>query len=143
MTHASSRRQFVKIAAASVAAPFILPSRVWSAETAPNARLNLGFIGVGKMNSGHLNNFLGRKEVQVVAVCDVDTNRRENAKKTVEERYGSHRWMFIPNTLHLGELYVSEDLVPEIAANPVCRIAEKPIILTCQNGRQQLSFASL
>ncbi|MDB6004348.1 MAG: Myo-inositol 2-dehydrogenase [Prosthecobacter sp.] len=88
MQTVSSRRQFTKVAAASVAAPFILPSRVWSADTAPSERLTLGFIGVGKMNSGHLNSFLGRKEVQIVAVCDVDTNRRENAKKTVEERYG-------------------------------------------------------
>ena len=91
MPHASSRRQFVKVAAASVAAPFILPSRVWSAETAPSERLTLGFIGVGKMNSGHLNSFLGRTEVQIVAVCDVDTNRRENAKKTVEERYSKNQ----------------------------------------------------
>ncbi|MDI1311129.1 Gfo/Idh/MocA family oxidoreductase [Prosthecobacter sp.] len=91
MQTASSRRQFAKVAAASVAAPFILPSRVWSADTAPSERLTLGFIGVGKMNSGHLNSFLGRKEVQVVAVCDVDTNRRENAKKTVEERYGKDK----------------------------------------------------
>jgi predicted dehydrogenase len=43
------------------------------------------------MNSGHLNNFLGRSEVQVVAVCDVDTSRRENAKKTVEERYSKNQ----------------------------------------------------
>jgi len=91
MPTASSRRHFVKAAAVSVAVPFILPSRVWSAETAPSERLTLGFIGVGKMNSGHLNSFLGRKEVQVVAVCDVDTNRRENAKKTVEERYGKDK----------------------------------------------------
>lgn len=91
MQPASSRRQFVKVAAASVAAPFILPSRVWSAETAPSERLTLGFIGVGKMNSGHLNNFLGRKEVQIVAVCDVDTNRRQNAQETVEERYGKDK----------------------------------------------------
>ncbi len=91
MPTASSRRQFAKVAAASVAAPFILPSRVWSAETAPSERLTLGFIGVGKMNSGHLTSFLGRKEVQVVAVCDVDTNRREFAKKTVEERYGKDK----------------------------------------------------
>ena len=91
MQTASSRRQFVKVAATSVAAPFILPSRVWSADTAPSERLTLGFIGVGKMNSGHLGSFLGRKEVQVVAVCDVDTNRREFAKKTVEERYGKDK----------------------------------------------------
>jgi predicted dehydrogenase len=75
MQTASSRRQFAKVAAASVAAPFILPSRVWSAETAPSERLTLGFIGVGKMNSGHLNSFLGR----------------EFAKKTVEERYGKDK----------------------------------------------------
>ncbi|MFC5454604.1 Gfo/Idh/MocA family oxidoreductase [Prosthecobacter fluviatilis] len=91
MQTASSRRQFVKVAAASVAAPFILPSHVWSAETAPSERLTLGFIGMGKMNSGHLGSFLGRKEVQIVAVCDVDTTRRENAKKTVEERYAKDK----------------------------------------------------
>ncbi len=67
----------------------------------------------------------------------------ETLIRTIEERYGSHRWMFIPNTLHLGELYVSEDLVPEIGANPVCRIGEKPTILPYQHGRQQLSFANL
>jgi hypothetical protein len=83
-----SRRSFLQTAAGAVAAPFILPSRVWSAETAPNSRINIGFIGMGKMNSGHLGNFLGRENVQVTAVCDVDTNRRENAKKRVEESYG-------------------------------------------------------
>jgi predicted dehydrogenase len=73
----SSRRSFLTHAAGAVAAPFILPSRVWSAETAPNSRINIGFIGMGKMNSGHLGNFLGREQTQIVAVCDVDTNRRE------------------------------------------------------------------
>lgn len=45
----------------------------------------------------------------------------ETLIRTVADRYGSHRWMFIPNTLHLGELFVSEDLVSEITANPVVR----------------------
>ena len=67
----------------------------------------------------------------------------ETLIRTIEERYGSQRWMFIPNTLHLGELYVSEDLIPEIAANADCRIEENPTILSYQNGRQQLSFAGL
>lgn len=82
-----SRRSFVKTAAGAVAAPFILPSRIWSAETAPNSRINLGFIGLGKMNNGHLGNFLGREATQVVAVCDVDTTRREAAAKRVDEAY--------------------------------------------------------
>jgi predicted dehydrogenase len=68
-------------------APFILPSRIWSAETKPNDRITLGFIGMGTQNRGLLNGFLKMKETQVVAVCDVDTNRRENAKKMAAEYY--------------------------------------------------------
>ncbi len=83
----ASRRRFLQTAAGAVAAPFILPSRVWSAPTAPNDRLTLGFIGVGKMNRGHLRNFLSRSEVQIAAVCDVDTNRREDAQRIVNEAY--------------------------------------------------------
>jgi hypothetical protein len=76
-----SRRQFVKTAALASAGPFILPSHIWSAETKPNDRIVLGSIGVGTQGRGLLGGFLGKKEVQTVAVCDVDTNRRENAQK--------------------------------------------------------------
>ena len=84
----STRREFLKIAtAAAASAPFILPSRIWSAQTKPNDRITIGFIGVGKQGMGLLSGFLGSKEVQVVAVCDVDTTRRENAKKVVDAHY--------------------------------------------------------
>ena len=83
-----TRRTFLKTAAiATGTAPFILPSRIWAAEVKPNDRIALGFIGMGKQNRGLMGSFLSRKEDQVVAVCDVDTHRREAAKKTVEERY--------------------------------------------------------
>lgn len=65
----------------------------------------------------------------------------ETLIRTIADRYGSHRWMFIPNTLHLGELFVSEDLASEIAANPVCQMADAPTNLTFKNGQHQLSFA--
>jgi len=80
-----SRRHFLK-AAGGIAAPFILPSHIWSAQTAPNSRITLGFIGIGKQGRGLLKNFLGR-DTQVVVVCDVDTNRREDAKNIVESHY--------------------------------------------------------
>jgi predicted dehydrogenase len=82
-----SRRSFFK-ASALASVPFILPSRVWSAETAPNSRINLGFIGMGKQNRGLLNGFIRRPQVQVVAVCEVDGTRREDSKRRVEEHYG-------------------------------------------------------
>ncbi len=83
-----TRRQFLKSTATlAVAAPTILPSSVWAAEKGPNDRIVLGFVGMGTQNRGLLNGFLRSKETQVVAVCDVDTTRRENAKKIVEEYY--------------------------------------------------------
>jgi len=82
-----SRRSFLKSTLAAGVAPMFLPSHIWSAETKPNDRIGIGFIGMGKMNDGHLGNFLGTASTQVIAVCDVDTTRREYAKKRVEEKY--------------------------------------------------------
>ena len=82
-----NRRQFLKTAAIVGTVPFILPSSIWAAETAPNSRINVGFIGVGKQGNGLLHATLPRKDVRVVAVCDVDTNRRELAKAAVEKAH--------------------------------------------------------
>lgn len=85
-----NRRTFI---ASAAVAPLVLPGVTPAQEKkeekkAPaNSRLGLGFIGMGTMNRGHLNHFLGQKDVQVLAVCDVDTTRRDAAKATVEKRY--------------------------------------------------------
>lgn len=82
-----TRRSFLKQAAASAAvAPFILPSHIWAADTKPNSRLTMGFIGMGKQSRGLLGGFLGQ-DAQVLAVCDVDSTRRNDAKKRVDEHY--------------------------------------------------------
>jgi len=88
-----NRRQFVRSAAATAAAPLFVPSTALGDDQKPppSERLNLGFIGVGMMNRGHLGHFLGQKDVQVLAVCDVDTTRRQAAKKTVEDRYAERQ----------------------------------------------------
>ena len=84
-----TRRSFLKRTAATAAvAPFILPSRIWAAETPPSSRLTMGFIGMGTQNRGLLGGFLG-SDTQVLAVCDVDTNRRNDAKKRVDDYYAS------------------------------------------------------
>jgi predicted dehydrogenase len=84
--HRSSRRTFLK-ATAVATAPFILPSHIWSADTKPNERVTFGLIGAGTQGRGLMGGFLGRQDTQTVAVCDVDTNRREHAKKQVEDHY--------------------------------------------------------
>ncbi len=87
-----SRRSFLQGAAATaVALPVLEASADESKKKPASDRLNIGFIGMGIMSRGHLDHFLGRKDAQVVAVCDVDTTRRENARSIVEKRYGEEK----------------------------------------------------
>jgi predicted dehydrogenase len=84
-----SRRHFVKAAATvTSAAPFLLPSRIWSAAVPPSNQIAMGFIGMGTQSRGLLGNFLGRKS-RVLAVCDVDTTRRNDAKQKVDKTMGN------------------------------------------------------
>ena len=73
--------------AAASAVPFIVPANVWGAEVKPSNKIVMGFIGMGKQNRGLLDNFLNQPDVQVVAVCDVDTTRREHHRKLADEFY--------------------------------------------------------
>ena len=84
-----NRRDFLKTASMlGAAAPFILPSKVWGADSAPSNRLTMGFIGMGTQSRGLLSNFLAQ-QTRVVAVCDVDTTRRNDAKQKVDKHYGN------------------------------------------------------
>jgi len=83
----TTRRRFLQNSALLAAAPLILPNRVWSQQTAPGKRVTFGCIGMGKQMKGHLGALINRDDIEVLAVCDVDTTRREAALKRVEEAY--------------------------------------------------------
>ncbi len=86
--HKITRRQFLGTTSiATATAPFILPSSIWAADPGPNSKIAMGFIGVGTQGRGLLNGFLHSKETQILAVCDVDTTRREHSQKTIENYY--------------------------------------------------------
>lgn len=86
-----TRRQFVAAFAGAVAAPSILPASVLGRAGQPgaNGKLGLGFIGIGIQNRYHLDSFLKNDAVRVLAVCDVDSNRRNDAKARADKRYGN------------------------------------------------------
>lgn len=89
-----TRRQFVRTAAAACAAPLVIPASTWGAEgnPAPNERITVGMIGVGRQAKFYnLKQFLGMPDVQVVAVCDVDAWRLDNAKQQVAEAYAKNQ----------------------------------------------------
>ena len=86
----TSRRRFLGTALGASLAPFILPSGL-RAQNSPNGKLAVAIIGTGKQAGGLTGKFLAHPDVVVVAVCDVDTNRREAAKKRVEDHYGKNQ----------------------------------------------------
>jgi len=79
-----TRRSFLKgtaaIGGAAIGLPAIVPSSVFGAN-APSSRIVMGAIGVGSQGTGDMQGFLGKSEVQMVAVCDVDKGNRDRAKK--------------------------------------------------------------
>jgi hypothetical protein len=88
-----SRRQFLKLASTAVGAAAIVPARALGkdAAAAPSQRITLGFIGVGMMGRGHLHWMAKYPKTQILAVCDVDTWRRDDAKRFVEDTYSAAR----------------------------------------------------
>jgi predicted dehydrogenase len=89
-----SRRDFLRNASrvgAALALPTIIPSSALGADghVAPSNRIVMGAIGVGAKGTANLKSFLKRKDVQVVAVCDVDRERREKTKRTIDDEYGN------------------------------------------------------
>ena len=105
------RRQFLRQAATAAGAVMLSPALVPASALGrnglipPSERVAMSFIGVGGQGGGHLlggawtyvaGGYAGRKDVQVLAVCDVWRNRRETARQKVnahyEEAYGSGKY---------------------------------------------------
>lgn len=157
----STRRDFLAQAAAATAyaaaVPLLLPASARGADghVPPSERLNVGLIGRGRMGAGHLRVLLGRKEAQVVAVCDVDRTRGEEGRSLVEETYAAAR----PSGTYRGctayndhrELLARPDIDAVVIVTPdhwhalqsidAARAGkdvycEKPVSLTIDEGRR-------
>ena len=72
-----------------IAAPYIIPGAALgkNGAIAPSNRIVLGGIGLGSMGTGNSREFLSKPEVQYVAICDVDRDRRDKAVSMVNGRY--------------------------------------------------------
>ena len=158
-----SRRAFLRNSAATILAPSVLPASAIGADgtIAPSNRITLGFIGVGFMGQRHhVTRFVQYPEAQVLAVCDVDRWRRENARATVEAAYanrqtsGTYRGCTGHNDLR--ELIAREDIDAVLIATgdrwhaPATIMAaeagkdifvEKPVSLTISGARAMVQAA--
>jgi hypothetical protein len=154
-----TRREFLNGAgclSAAVTLPWVVPAYTRGTQTdTPSERITVGLIGHGAMGRGHLHRLVGDREVQVLAVCDVDRVRRDDAKRVVEETYSAR----VPAGTYKGctayndyrELLARPDIDAVVIATPdhwhslqsihaveagkdvYC---EKPISLNVQEGRR-------
>jgi len=85
-----TRRDFVKGSMGAVAAmgfPAIVPASVFG-QTAPSNRINVGAIGVGRISRGHdLPGIWQFDQARIMAVCDLDANRVDQAKTLINGVY--------------------------------------------------------
>jgi predicted dehydrogenase len=72
----------------AVANALATPARAQETKVSANDKILIGAIGVGGMGTGNMLGFMGRPEVEVVAVCDVDSNCLNRAAGEVEKKYG-------------------------------------------------------
>ena len=101
----SSRRNFLKRAAAGVIGtygmPYLVASSTLGAST-PSNRINVGCIGMGNMGFTDLQGLMHQDDTQIVAVCDVNRGSygyktaeqfrgREPARKLVDNYYGGKK----------------------------------------------------
>jgi predicted dehydrogenase len=90
-----SRRDFIKaagrgaITSAFVAQgfPSIVPASVFG-QKSPSNRINVGAIGTGRISRGHdMPAVLKYESARIMAVCDLDSKRVEDAKRLVNDYY--------------------------------------------------------
>jgi myo-inositol 2-dehydrogenase/D-chiro-inositol 1-dehydrogenase len=157
-----TRRGFLKTTAAAAGtawlAPTIVPGAALGAEgkPAPSERISVGMIGVGRQAMlVSLKQFLKMPDVQIAAVCDVDSWRLAGAKRTIEEKYAqetaSGKYRGCDTYVDFNELLARKDIdavmisTPDHWHAPMALAAmkagkdvslEKPITRTIAEGRR-------
>jgi predicted dehydrogenase len=144
-----TRRGFMKTAAIAAAVPMFVNSKAFGA----NDRITMGCIGLGGRGTGDMGGFLGFKNVQVVAVCDVVDAHCQRAKKKVDDRYktkdckGYVDFRDITNRDDIEAVMIGTPdhwhagISIEAMKNGKDVFSEKPETLTVRQGREMVKIA--
>ncbi len=124
-----SRRKFLDLSSKGVLAgstllagiPTIVPSSVFG-KNAPSNRINVGAIGVGRISRGHdMPGVWKHDSAQIMAVCDLDSNRVELAQKLVNGYYTKKTGKEFNGVTGYGdyrELLLNKDIDAVIVSTP-------------------------
>jgi predicted dehydrogenase len=86
-----TRRNFLKAAGVTLIAPAVLPRRPF-AQTPPSDTMLLGAIGTGRQGQGDMQELIYRgleSGARVIAVCDIDTHRLDDAQWLAQKIYAA------------------------------------------------------
>jgi predicted dehydrogenase len=157
-----SRRSLLKRAGAAIASFHIIPAAALgrTRRAASSERLGLGIIGLKKMGGGHVRHLLTVPDVQIVAVCDVRRDLREETRNKVDEAYAAERrdgrYAGCAAYNEYEKLLARADVDAVVIATPdhwhamiaiaACRAGkdvycEKPLSLTIRESRQMVRAA--
>jgi len=154
------RRQFLATAGKGVVAssvvagfPAIVPSSVFGA-TSPGNRINVGAIGTGRISRGHdLPGIWQHDIARVMAACDLDSKRMEDAKTLINGYYSKQMgkpYDGVAGYTNYHDLLANKDVDAVVISTPDhwhCLIAidaveagkdvylQKPASLTIAEGR--------
>ncbi len=90
-----TRRSFLRRATLGAGAALVGPAVVRSTALGagdrppPSERIVTAAIGTGGMGRGDIRGLIGKRDVQFVAICDVDEAQRRRAKKMIDDHYGT------------------------------------------------------
>ena len=115
----NSRRKFIKQTSLIGAGLSILPSMPFASPVRISGKkLRVGFIGVGLRGTNHVNNVLLRKDVEVAAICDIDSKRVEIALKMVADSGGAKPKVFGDSDFDYRNLLALENVDAVIISTP-------------------------
>jgi len=91
MKHQLNRRGFLKSTGAGLVGLAAmnytaLAKGLGSTGVSPNDKIVIGMIGVGGMGMSRLNGFLEHADVEIAAICDVDSRHVDRAVSTVQQK---------------------------------------------------------
>ena len=108
----------MKTAALIGAGISVLPSMAFGTGPKDNQKLKLAFIGVGLRGTNHLTNALKRKDVEITAICDVDSKRIEIAIEHIKKAGGKKPKTFGSNDYDYKNLLELKDVDAVIISTP-------------------------
>jgi predicted dehydrogenase len=84
-----SRRRFLALAAATAAAPTIIPASAIGrgGAVAPSNRITMGVVGWGMQGPGNTANFMRQPDCQVVATANIDKNHLAASIRAINAHY--------------------------------------------------------